>query len=447
MNVQLKETPFTPPLRPLFALVQASEMSLTSPVFLVRGLLETSALALMFGDPGCGKSFLALHMACCVATGRDFFRLPVKQGPVIYLAGEGHGGLLRRIKAWEKETAVSLDGAPLFFSKVPARLLDANHADAVASAVDMVAGREGNPLLIVIDTVARSFAGGDENSTKDMSEFVAAVDAIKARYEGCTALLVHHSGHADKLRSRGSMALKGALDAEYRVSKTGDAAVSLFNTKMKDAPPPVAMHFTLQDVVLGLDGDGREYGSAVLVATEGSGQVREKKLSAGMKLGLDSLLQAKRDFKHCNDPSVGIDVEAWRPHFYSGHTGDSPQAKRKAFERARKDLLAAGHLAVTKDVYRILDLPEGHRTAFLINRQRPEADRTDRTEAGHDPTSPGSAAGQTGQASIDASFVLPDKGSEDLQAEQNENALPDDIHDEDVAPRASRLPADLEDFA
>jgi hypothetical protein len=428
VNAQHKETPFTPRPKPVFALVRASEMTLTSPEFLVKGLMETSALALMFGDPGCGKSFLALHLACCIATGTDFFCLPVKQGPVIYLAGEGHGGLLRRIKAWEKETCVSLDAAPLFFSKVPARLLDATHADAVAAAVDMVAGREGKPLLIVIDTVARSFAGGDENSTQDMSEFVAAVDAMKARYEGCTALLVHHSGHADKLRSRGSMALKGALDAEYRVSKTGDAAVGLFNTKMKDAPPPLAMHFALKDVALGVDSAGEEYGSAALVAIDASGESRERKLSPGIRLGLDSFLEAKRDFEHCNDPTVGIHVEDWRPHFYAGHTGDNPQAKRKAFERARKDMLAAGHIAVSDDVYRILDLPAGHRTAFMINRQRPEADRTNRTEAGHVATCPGSAAGQTGQASLDASIVLPDKGSEAPHCAATQN-VPFDMGD------------------
>ena len=52
-----------------------------------------------------------------------------------------------------------------------------------------------------------------ENSTQDMSRFVAACDAVRRRY-GCTMLIIHHSGHGDKGRARGAIALKAALDAE-----------------------------------------------------------------------------------------------------------------------------------------------------------------------------------------------------------------------------------------
>jgi hypothetical protein len=409
-----------------FVLVRASEMTLTAPEFLVKGLLETSALALMFGDPGCGKSFIALHLACSIATGTDFFGLPVKQGPVIYLAGEGHGGLMRRIKAWEKETGASLDGAPLFFAKVPARLLDAAHADAVAAAVDAVAEQDGKPLMIVIDTVARSFAGGDENSTRDMSEFVSAVDAMKARYEGCTALLVHHSGHADKLRSRGSVALKGALDAEYRVARDGDGSVGLFNTKMKDAAPPKSMHFDVKSVVLGIDAEGEEYGSAVLVASEKYATSSEARLSAGMKLGLDTFLSAKRDTDHASDPTVGIHVDDWRAHFYSASTADTPHAKKMAFQRARKDLVAAGHLAVTDDEYRILKLPTSHTGAFLLNRRRTGTTAQAGTETAHVPVCAAPLPAQTAHTSIDVCRVPSGTGGDGGFWEGSEDVPMDD---------------------
>ena len=43
-------------------------------------------------------------------------------------------------------------------------------------AIDAVGAKPG---LIVLDTLARCFGGGDENSTQDMSRFVSACDAIR----------------------------------------------------------------------------------------------------------------------------------------------------------------------------------------------------------------------------------------------------------------------------
>ena len=65
------------------------------------------------------------------------------------------------------------------------------------------AALEGLPVLIVVDTLARNFRGGDENQTADLNQFVAMMDDLKARYASCTILIVHHTGHGDKQRGRG----------------------------------------------------------------------------------------------------------------------------------------------------------------------------------------------------------------------------------------------------
>ncbi len=70
--------------------------------WLIKGFLEMDSLSLMFGEPACGKSFSAIDLACCVATGKDWHGMPVKQpGPVFYIAGEGFNGLSRRFMAWQ----------------------------------------------------------------------------------------------------------------------------------------------------------------------------------------------------------------------------------------------------------------------------------------------------------------------------------------------------------
>ena len=72
-----------------------------------------------------------------------------------------------------------------------------------------------------------------------MGKFIAAIDSVKAEFSGSSIMLVHHTGHSEKQRARGSIALKGALDTEYRLDKVGDE-ITLTNTKMKDAEPPPA---------------------------------------------------------------------------------------------------------------------------------------------------------------------------------------------------------------
>jgi hypothetical protein len=220
-----------------FQFMAVGDLKYRPPEYLIDGLIETETLGLLFGDPGCGKSFVGADIGLSVATGTTFHGRKVKQGAVFLIAGEGHNGLTRRFAAWAKDRGVSIASAPLFMSNRPAQFLDRESAREVTEAVHALAAQHGPPALIEIDTLARNYGPGDENSTSDMGAFIAAVDDLKAQFPGCTVLIVHHSGHGDKQRARGAMALKGALDCEYRVEKA-DSLIRLVNTKMKDAEPP-----------------------------------------------------------------------------------------------------------------------------------------------------------------------------------------------------------------
>src|SRR5438034_1345408 len=65
-------------------------------------------------------------------------------------------------------------------------------------------------LLVGVDTLARCFVGGEENSAKDMGLFVAGLDRLRAA-TGAAVLVVHHTGR-ESGRERGSTALSGAVD-------------------------------------------------------------------------------------------------------------------------------------------------------------------------------------------------------------------------------------------
>ena len=76
----------------------------------------------------------------------------------------------------------------------------------------------------------------DENSDKDMGELIRTADKLKDDYQ-CAVMLVHHTGHANLDRARGSTAFKGALDTEIIVSPLGDQDLTTKCEKQKDGTP------------------------------------------------------------------------------------------------------------------------------------------------------------------------------------------------------------------
>lgn len=348
MPADVRESPRSARAAPPFAFVAVGDLEIRAPEYLVAGLIETDSLGLLFGGPGCCKTFVAVDLALCVASGADFHGRAVKQGLVLFIAGEGHNGLARRFAAWSRNRSVSLKGLPLFKSERAAQFLDGASATAVADAADALAKDHGEPALIIVDTLARNFGAGDENNTQDMSHFVAAMDDLKSRYPGCVVLIVHHSGHAETGRARGAIALKAALDVEYRVEKE-DSRVRVINTKMKDAEPPRDLSFSLETVVLP---DGAT--SAVLQSA-GTSERREKRTPA-QALALSTYeMAANQHGVWTGNAFRGVHLEHWREAFYVKHTGDNAATKRKAFQRVRADLTTSGAMVVTDDIYLVTD--------------------------------------------------------------------------------------------
>lgn len=233
--------------------------------WLIEDYIELDSLSLVYGAPGGGKSFVTVDMACCVATGTPWHGHEVKQGPVFYIAGEGHNGLARRFAAWSKASGVSLKGAPLFKSRRAVSIFNEESAKELHDEITVMIEATGQiPSLVVVDTLARNFGDGDENSTADMGKFIEHTDKWVRHPFGCNVNLVHHSGH-NMDRARGSSALKAALDAEYQVVNDG-GVVTLTATKMKDAEMPSEMNFKFKLVELGEVG-GIEIQSVVLEPT------------------------------------------------------------------------------------------------------------------------------------------------------------------------------------
>jgi hypothetical protein len=174
------------------------------PPAIVPGWLSKGDLAVVYGSPKAAKSLTTQDLANSRGTNRSWLGLHTEPGSTLYMAAEGTGGLGKRIRAWEDYNGTPGDNVHYLPGSV--NLLDelmvCDVADlAVELAVDMV----------VVDTIARTMVGGDENGPKDMNRLVAGLDHIREK-SGALALGVHHAGKDETKGMRGHSSLLGAVD-------------------------------------------------------------------------------------------------------------------------------------------------------------------------------------------------------------------------------------------
>ena len=108
---------FPPPEPPRFPLVEFDRIRPdVGAVYLIKGLLPGAGLALIWGEPKCGKSFWTFDALMSVALGWDYRGHRVTPGAVVYCALEGAHGFKNRIEAFKQAKLSEADsGSPPFY--------------------------------------------------------------------------------------------------------------------------------------------------------------------------------------------------------------------------------------------------------------------------------------------------------------------------------------------
>lgn len=233
----------------------------------VEDLLTEKGLSVLYGESNSGKTFLASDLALHVATGLDWFGREVERGAVIYVPGEGAFGIRNRVVAWRQEHRIDLK-IPLAVTDRGIDLLnDDGDAMAVRALAAQVTETTGLPVrLIVIDTLSRAMAGGNENAPDDMGALVRNADLLREA-TGAHVMFVHHSGKDRAAGARGHSLLRAAVDTEIEVAKDGDTTTATVK-KQRDLPVDGTFAFTLGVVELGTNQRGKPVTSCVVRPTE-----------------------------------------------------------------------------------------------------------------------------------------------------------------------------------
>ncbi len=187
---------------------------------LIKGLLGMGEMSVWFGEPGCAKSFLVMTTGLCIARGVDWFGRKVKEGLVVYIAAEGGGGIRKRLEAFCQHHGIEPEGVPFAVIPTSVNLLNENaDTTGIIDGVKALEKELGIPCgMIVVDTLSRSLAGGDENSSGDMGKFIMNCDRIR-KETGAHVAIVHHTPKAERTTPRGHSSLLGATDVAVKVEK------------------------------------------------------------------------------------------------------------------------------------------------------------------------------------------------------------------------------------
>jgi len=331
------------PNLPTVPTVSFAEMMQTNYVanWLIDGLVEQTDLGLIFGASGSGKTFVALDMAYCIAAGIPYHGRNTRKAGVLYVCGEGHSGLQKRLKAIHVEKGYH-DSLHIHTTKLPAAFIDKNSTIAIQNTINKI----GNIGLVLVDTFHRNLGDGDENSAKDIAKFLQNID-LYLRSSGIAVLVVHHSGNdSTSGRSRGSSSIRAAMDVEYEVKKDSDGEViTVSNTKMKNFEQPKPFSFKFKPVAE----------SVVLEPTDYVKSTVKKSLSNNALIALrclDKVIEqdgiappdiVRYEFPDSlqNIPDKVATIDQWRALAYESIpvVSDNPKdALKKAFQRCRTDL-------------------------------------------------------------------------------------------------------------
>lgn len=247
-------------LRSPFAGVDLDDVDIADePPWLIDKLMPATGLAVVYGLPKSGKSFLVADAVLHVVMGRPWAGRAVLAGSAVYCAGEGVSGIKRRLVAFRRHHGIEGQGLPFHLIPTVANLgSKEGDSHALVEAIRAWHGAQSRPPIraIVIDTLSRSMRGADENTAKDMGVFVDNCERI-ARAFGCIVVVVHHAGKDLDRGARGSTVLPAASDCMWLVEK-GEAVNTVTVAAMKDGEDGLNWRFRLAPYVFGENGAGEE---------------------------------------------------------------------------------------------------------------------------------------------------------------------------------------------
>lgn len=318
--------------------VQASE---ENPIQ-IDGWYDRGAMVVTYGESNVGKSHIVLSQSIAIASGQPWAGYETVQGLVTYVAAEGGRGILNRISAYKKK--YGLERIP--FALVPCSLDLLRPSGDTKALVDLIKRAEDchgqECSMLVLDTLSRVLAGGDENAPTDMGALVSHCDYIRAN-SAASVHLIHHSGKNKAAGARGHSLLRAATDTEIEIKEGKITA-----RKQRDLERNLEISFRLESVPLRVDQRGKTVSAAVAIVSKSVADF-ELKLTEGASALLTVLTDINADEQDLGREGP-VPWTTWWKAAAAVQTGAGQKAEaRTTFVKRREELARAGLVIATND--------------------------------------------------------------------------------------------------
>ena len=250
-------------------------LDISSVEFNMHPIYVQNETVVMFAEPKMGKTAVSLTTCLHMACGLDLGPLKVHgQGAVIYYALEGQHAINLRVEAWKREMVNRgqklPDSIPLFTVTKPANFIKESTRAAEAAkmiAASRYAERQGIPLkAIVLDTLTKAMAGGDQNSVEDTSHLFEVVSLVREAGVTATIIFVHHKARQGHVR--GSSNIEAEPDMLLDVTKKNDT-IKMKISRARSIEDGATFHFNISSVDLGTTSQGHPLSSMFVEAMDG----------------------------------------------------------------------------------------------------------------------------------------------------------------------------------
>lgn len=292
-------------------------------------LLPQTGVGVLSGPSQGGKTFVLMHLARCLATGKGFFGItPDDRGGSILLTGEGRRSVLARMEALGEDDRLPIVAGDINNLSATGAL-EALAADLREKMAEMQM-EFGLPVrMVAIDTLSASGLLRDEN---DNSEAGVAMKALSKLSEMLNAfVLVTHHPPKDGRGQRGAGAIFNDVDVVIEVIREKTNSIrELQVTKARDAQQRSLGVFTLIPKELGRDSRGRTVTSCYVSDAPPTDRDLTK-TPKHVELLIQSIEWAMVDEPEEVDGRNCVDVEVVRSIFYERYDGskDRSNFKRK----------------------------------------------------------------------------------------------------------------------
>jgi len=215
--------------------------------------------------------------------------------------------------------------------------------------------------LAIVDTLARAFGGGNENSSEDMGAFITAMGKVQ-EFLNCALMVLHHCGKDTAKGLRGHSSLLGAVDTELELLRFDEQMKGVLTvSKQKDGEQGTRYGFEMVEVEI----KPLVYSLAVIESDSAVNEMskKTKNNSGGGKnqsiqlISLETVVKAKGTPKFIDGfQRQVVNLIDWKTEFKSrkGITDKSTSTEKssfnKAWNRAKDDLQSDGEIGIRDEL-------------------------------------------------------------------------------------------------